>query len=187
GIDTVKSSASFDLGLNSNIENLTLVAGAGDITGTGNELNNVITGNEGNNVLSGGDGNDTLSGGLGNDTLDGGAGADKMSGGLGDDTYVVDKDDVVSEGLNAGNDTVESGISYTLGANVENLTLTGTNAINATGNTLANTLIGNSVDNVLNGGAGIDTLIGGAGDDTYVLGNANELPLIVETGGGIDT
>ena len=189
GIDTVKSAVSFVLG--PNVEKLTLASGAGDINGTGNELSNVITGNEGNNVLSGGGLNDTLIGGAGagNDTLDGGTGADNMSGGAGDDTYFVDNiGDVVTEGPNAGTDTVNSSVSYTLGANVENLTLTGTANINGTGNALNNVITGNSGNNVLKGGTGIDTMIGGDGNDTYVVDNASELPLIVENANqGTDT
>ena len=64
--------------------------------------------------------------------LDGGAGTDTLIGGAGNDTYVVDAaGDVVTETAGEGTDTVQSAISYTLGANVENLTLTGTAAINA--------------------------------------------------------
>ena len=73
-----------------------------------------------------------------------------MLGGAGDDTYVVDStSDVVTEGTNAGTDTVQSSATYTLGGNVEHLTLTGTDNINATGNTLDNMLTGNVGDNIL--------------------------------------
>ena len=76
-VDKVIASISYTLG--SNLENLDLAAGGGNLTGTGNELDNVLTGNEGSNTLAGGAGNDTLTGGAGNDSLDGGAGLDIAS------------------------------------------------------------------------------------------------------------
>ncbi|OBQ26186.1 MAG: Ig family protein, partial [Anabaena sp. MDT14b] len=136
------------------------------INGTGNALNNSITGNAADNVLTGG---------LGNDTLDGGAGADTMIGGLGNDSYYVDSTvDIITENLNEGTDRVFSIIDYTLGDNLENLTLTETTAINGTGNALNNSITGNAADNVLTGGLGNDTLDGGAGADTMIGGLGND-------------
>ena len=167
GTDTVKSAVSY--ALSANVENLTLT-GSAAIDSTGNELNNSLTGNEANNTFIGKAGNDTFYGGGGNDT---------MIGGTGDDTYSVDGGDVVTELLNEGTDLVQSSVSYTLGANVENLTLTGTvlasAPINATGNELANVLTGNAASNTLNGAAGNDTLNGGAGNDTLIGGMGNDL------------
>ena len=89
-----------------------------------------------------------------------------MLGGLGSDTYFVENvGDVVTEKLNEGTDVVSSRLTYTLAANVENLTLTGTTAINGTGNGLANVIIGNNAANQLNGAAGNDTLSGESGND----------------------
>jgi Ca2+-binding RTX toxin-like protein len=173
GTDTVRSSVDWTLG--PNLENLILI-GSDDIDGSGNTLNNIITGNSGNNVLNGGSGNDTLNGGAGNDTLIGGNGADTLIGGLGNDTYIINNwRDIVTEYVNAGMDTVQSSITWVLGANLENLLLTGSGNINGTGNALNNLITGNSGSNVLNGGRGNNTLDGGAGSDTLIGGNGNDI------------
>ncbi|WPE82331.1 putative Ig domain-containing protein [Acinetobacter baumannii] len=159
GIDTVRSSVT--LTLSNNLEHLTLT-GTTAINGTGNALNNILIGNSAVN---------TLTGAAGDDYLDGGVGADKLLGGIGNDSYVIDNTgDVITENVNEGIDTVLSSITYTLGSNLEHLTLTGSAAINATGNTLNNTLTGNSGINILNGGAGNDILDGQGGNDQLTGG-----------------
>ena len=181
--DTVLSSVTYSLapgtaGLQGfGIENLTLT-GSANISATGNAKNNVINGNSGAN------------------TLDGGAGDDTMNGGDGNDTYIVDNvGDVAKESfddtLGGTADTVSSSVTYSLapgtaglqGFGIENLTLTGSANISATGNAKNNVINGNGGANTLDGGAGNDTLDGGAGNDT-VNGGAGADTLI--GGGGVD-
>ena len=152
GTDLVNASISYTLG--ANVENLTLT-GSAAINGTGNGLNNAITGNAAAN------------------TLDGGAGADTMIGGAGNDTLRCrqrrrhrDRERQRGHRHGAGAGQLHAA------ANVENLTLTGSAAINGTGNALDNAITGNAAANVLDGGAGADTLSGGLGNDTYVVDNA---------------
>ncbi|KUR71244.1 hypothetical protein AQZ52_11300 [Novosphingobium fuchskuhlense] len=153
------------------------------ITGTSGV--DTLTGTDLADTLLGLGGNDTLTGLAGNDKLDGGAGADTMTGGLGNDTYFVDNaGDKVIEKAGEGTDTVNALISYQLTANVENLLLGGTSAINGAGNALDNTLTGNAADNTLWGLAGKDKIDGGAGNDQIVGGSGMD---IVTGGAGKDT
>lgn len=149
----------------------TLSAGTDTLTGFEN-----IIGSAFSDSLTGTSSVNTLTGGDGNDVLNGLAGADTLIGGLGDDTYVVDNAlDVVTELFDEGTDTVQSSITYTISdQDVENLTLTGTSGLSATGNDSNNILTGNSGANTLTGGLGDDTLNGGAGNDTLSGGDGND-------------
>ena len=124
-----EQSSAYTLG--ANVENLTLT-GAAAINGTGNTLDNVLTGNSGNNVLNGGAGNDTMTGGTGQRHLCGRRG--RRCG--------------HRDRRRRHRHGAEQRSAYALGANVENLTLTGTAAINGTGNALDNALTGNTGNNV---------------------------------------
>lgn len=218
GIDLVHSAATHTLA--ANVENLRLTGG-GMTTGTGNELDNTLTGNTANNrlygmaggdTIGGGGGNDTLDGGdgddvlsgdagddvllgkAGNDRLDGGAGNDDMRGGTGDDLYFVDAaGDSVSEAGGDGVDLVHSTVSFTLAGGVENLTIDTSQAVDGTGNSLANMLVGgaganvlsglggadllvgNSGNDLLDGGTGADSMAGGFGNDSYVVDNVGDV------------
>jgi len=170
GIDTVFASISYTLG--AGLENLTLL-GTGNLSGTGNVQANIITGTSGANTLNGGAGNDTMDGGGGNDV------------------YVMDvAGDVVLD--SGGIDRVDTAVSVDLGVlasgEIENATLTGTAAINATGNAANNVLIGNAGANQLDGGAGSDTMAGGAGNDSYVVDEAGDVlqETIAGAAGGTD-
>ncbi|WP_064710810.1 M10 family metallopeptidase C-terminal domain-containing protein [Rhizobium bangladeshense] len=157
GTDTVQTAlVSYTLG--NNVENLTYT-GSASFTGTGNALANTITG------------------GAFNDTLNGGAGADTLIGGEGDDTYIVDNaGDIVTEAADEGTDTVRAtSASYTLAANLENLSYIGTAAFTGTGNELANTIRGGAGADTLDGKAGADSLIGGAGNDIYIVDNVGDV------------
>nr|WP_261803737.1 S8 family serine peptidase [Variovorax sp. PAMC26660] len=166
GYDTVQSSVSYQLP--DDVEVLVLT-GTANLNATGNGQRNRLVGNAGDN------------------RLDGGAEADDLVGGTGNDTYLVDNQlDTVSEDANAGVDTVQSSVSWTLGKNQENLSLVGTYNINATGNELANVLTGNAGDNILDGAQGADRMAGGVGNDTYYIDNIDDTA-VEAANEGIDT
>lgn len=214
GIDTVWAYESYKL--ENNVEHLRLF-GWENLRGTGNALDNSLIGNGGDNYLSGGIGNDVLDGGAGDDRLyggtgvdrlDGGSGWDFMNGGAGSDTYFVDNEsDTVFEfsdlqtGSVGGTDTVFASVNFELGANIENLTLTGSDGIGGWGNDDSNVIVGNAGDNYLGDGStgwnwnypdqstitggGKDTLIGGAGNDAYYVNwtGTADIDVITDSGG----
>lgn len=139
------------------------------LSGTGNARANTITGNAANNLLNGGQG------------------ADTMIGAAGHDMYGVDHPgDVVIEAIDGGADTVQASISFSLPDHVENLTLTGLDPINGSGNALNNTIRGNRAGNRLDGGGGADLMAGGPGDDIYVIDHPGDVVSEL-MGAGIET
>ncbi len=171
----------------------------------GGGYGDVLAGGNGADSLSGKGGNDVLTGNAGSDTLNGGAGIDTMTGGIGDDTYYVDNaGDTVVESAAAGTDTVIASASYVMADNVENLTFSGSGAMNGLGNSLANvmtgaggnnylkgetgndTLYGNDGNDRLHGGAGTDVMIGGRGNDVYYV-DASGDTVTENDGEGTDT
>ena len=160
GTDTVSALFAVNLANYQNIENVRLIGHAG-VGADGDAGNNVLTGNDQGNTLQGFDGKDTLTGG---------DGIDALIGGNGDDTFVLGADlDGVTD--DQGNDTITSTITRHLFdfVAIENITLLGSDNVNAFGDAAANVLTGNSGNNVLEGGTGADTLIGGLGNDAYYL------------------
>ncbi|MFZ3280400.1 M10 family metallopeptidase C-terminal domain-containing protein, partial [Pseudomonas sp.] len=160
GHDVVRTSVSYTL--SANVEDGVLL-GSSNLNFAGNALDNTLTGNAGNNIF------------------DGFAGADTMIGGAGNDTYYVDNigDVIVETSASLSEiDTVYASLDWTLGANLENLVLRGSDNLNGTGNGLNNSLTGNAGNNTLNGGAGNDTLDGGAGIDTLIGGTGNDIYIV---------
>jgi Ca2+-binding RTX toxin-like protein len=149
--------------------------------------NDVITGTTGYDTIDGGDGDDEIvdTGGGTGGYLKGGAGDDILRGGDGVHTYLVDSlGDEVYETGTGGGDSVISRVSWTLGANIENLTLGNGGEIDGTGNSEANLVTGNGSANVLSGLAGNDVLLGMGGNDTIHGGDADDY---VEAGAGNDS
>jgi trimeric autotransporter adhesin len=168
GLDTVRTEA-WTTTLGSQVENLELIGG-GAQHGIGNAgANRISTTN------------------TGDDTLDGGGGADTLSGGAGDDLYIVGHSgDVVVEMAAQGRaDTVQASLSWTLGQNIEHLTLTGSGHNTGRGNSADNTIVGNAGNNLIDGGGGADTMSGGLGNDTFLVDNTADIAFD-SANGGID-
>ena len=174
GIDEVRTSISYALGVGVDVEKLatTNAAGTVAINLTGNALVQLLIGNAGANII------------------DGGAGADTMRGLGGNDIYLVDDaNDVVEEVSGGGNDEARTSVSYALGvdayverlvtsdaAGTANLNLTGNaHVLELTGNAGVNIITGGSGNNLLDGGLGADTLVGLGGNDVYIVDDAADI------------
>ena len=164
GLDTVQSSISYRL--TANVEYLVLT-GTSAINGIGNNLDNRLDGNSGANIL------------------DGRTGADKMNGGGGNDTYVVDNlGDEITENPSAGTDLVMTYVNQSLGNNLENLRLMGSEAMNGIGNGLNNTIWVNTGNNVVDGGTNLMSGTASIGDTlSYEFGATSGITFDLGTSG----
>ena len=118
---------------------------------------------------------ENVTGGAGNDVLTGDGLANRLTGGAGNDTYYANNVDTISEGAGAGTDSVFTDSStFTLAANVENLTFIGAGNFSGTGNGSANVITGGSGKDVISGGGGSDVIKGGGGGDTLSCGAGND-------------
>jgi Ca2+-binding RTX toxin-like protein len=152
GTDTIQTSLS-SFSLPTNVERL-VHTGSVSFTATANAAGQMITG---------GTGADSLSDGGFGVTLRGGGGADTFT--------VTNASTTVTEVAGSANSIVNTNLaSYSLGANIQDLTYTGTGSFTGTGNGLANTVTGGAGNDTLSGNGGADTLIGGAGTDRLTGG-----------------
>ncbi|TNC71396.1 glycosyl hydrolase [Rubellimicrobium roseum] len=164
------------LDLNAGTPEILGTSGADVLVGTADS--ELLLGEDGDDRLGGGGGDDTLRAGAGHDLLDGGAGRDRLEGGQGDDAYVVsDTLDTIVELAGEGRDEVRSSVTFTLGQDVEDLVLTGTARVNATGNALDNRVVGNAGINVLDGAAGADRLEGMGSNDIYRVDHSGDVAI----------
>ena len=122
GNDLIQTYVSYTLP--NHTENIQILGGSAR-TATGNSLNNILTGNAASSTLAGEGGNDT---------------------------YIISNaNNVITESSGEGTDLIQTSVSYTLPNHTENISLTGSGNINATGNTLSNILAGNSGNNFIDG------------------------------------
>ena len=121
---------------------------------------------------------ENVTGGSGADTLTaaGNAQVNNLAGGAGDDTYFVDQGDTITEAAGGGIDSViTTSATFTLAANVDNLTFTGAGTFTGNGNGSANVITGNGGTDILNGGGGADTLVGNGGVDSLNGGTGDDI------------
>jgi Ca2+-binding RTX toxin-like protein len=173
-IDTVNSFAPQSLG--NGVENLVFDRRAGNVTGKGNSLANVIQGSDGNNLIDGGDGDDQLFGNGGADSLKGGNGNDVLDGSDLTGTAFTEFDPLALAVPVAAPSSIADKLDGGAGDDV----LLGFDQ---------DTLLGGGGNDTLNGDAGNTPnekilMDGGAGDDLFQNFAVRDL---IKGGKGIDT
>lgn len=169
----------------------TIRAGSGGDTIVGGTAIDTIVGGTGNDTITGGGSADNMTGNAGNDIFIIGAAADHATGevitaGAGSDTIrftstttsetlillagVTDTDNLI-------NVTISDAAGATTGTTALNVTaanLTGTLAVNLTGNDGANTLTGTANTDTITGNGGNDVIVATAGNDTVTGGAGSD-------------
>jgi Ca2+-binding RTX toxin-like protein len=138
---------------------------AGDMSGTGLTVGDIISGTEGDDLLTGGTGDDQIGGYAGDDLIDGDTGNDDLHGAEGADTILGGADEDTLHG-DDGDDDLYGGTG--------NDSIAGHNHDDFIwGEEGDDSLQGSAGDDCLHGGAGDDALQGGL-DDDYLAGDAGE-------------
>jgi Ca2+-binding RTX toxin-like protein len=184
GVDRVDTALG-QYALGDNLENLRHT-GAGDFTGSGNALANLIEGAGGNDLLQGGGGNDTLRAGTGHDTIDGGAGADRVGvlGNVADYTVSrASQSDTLLENTATGEHLLIRNVETLVFLDGDRTVAQLTESLSSPGNDV---LTDSQGRDYLDGGAGADTMSGGLGDDVYVVDTAQDV-VVEQVGQGVDT
>lgn len=165
--------------------NATLIGGSGDDEIFAEGSNDLLQGGSGNDTLTAYGVGDTLIGGSGSTTLVAYGPLQTLISGTGTTKFEIHDAGATIIELSASNsDSVEAAVSYTLPDNLAALTLLGSAALVATGNSLDNVITGNagnstlvagSGNDTLIAGSGITTMIGGSGNDTFVVNNSSDV------------
>lgn len=181
----IRSGGSLTADLGDNADRVDLLAAVSGIDVSGGAGDDDFFGNE---TASSG----TIHGDAGNDYFVGFGAGMNLYGGTGNDVYRLSVGSTASfvEAAGEGTDSVQvaRGASYTLGANLENISVQGFAVVagptTLTGNDLANVITTANIDETINGGGGDDRLFAKGGDDFVNGGYGNDY---VDGGTGNDT
>jgi Ca2+-binding RTX toxin-like protein len=160
GNDTVWTAVNFSLA--NNVENLYLV---GNLTGNGNNDNNLIVGyGDGDNIINALDGDDTINSGFGHDEIDGGVGNDLLI--LDYSSYSGSMNNLISGNSPTGG---VSGIAVVLSGNIPSTIFYNIERFKITSTSRNDTINTGDGNDTINSGLGVDIVSAGGGDDLLVV------------------
>ncbi len=201
GVDTVFASGSSDtVQGGASGTDVTITGSGSEFVGGSSGVDTVLASGSADTVNSGASGADVTLSGANSEFVGSGASSsvtatgtgDTLIGGSADRFYVQDASTLVQAAAGT-QDTIYSSVSYIAPANVDNLVLTGSANISATGNGAADMLTAGAGNDTLYAGSAADTLVAGTGADslvgvganTYAIGsNSSNVVISTGTGGG---